>query len=62
MITPALKGAGVERSPVILLRDCTNCGRCIDICPEDVFRFALRGDRRETDPTVEPAAEVRRAA
>lgn len=62
VITPALKGAGVGRSPVILLRDCTNCGRCIDICPEDVFRFALRGDRRETDPTVEPAAEVRRAA
>ena len=62
VITPALKGATEGRSPVILLRDCTNCGRCIDVCPEDVFRFALRGDRRETDPTVEPAAEVRRAA
>ncbi len=23
-------------------RDCLNCGRCIDICPEDVFKITLR--------------------
>lgn len=33
-------------SPVISDRDCTNCGRCIDVCSTDVFRFTHRFDRR----------------
>jgi len=43
VIRPALKGAPVNLAgPVILSGDCTNCGRCIDICAEDVFHFGLR--------------------
>jgi ferredoxin-type protein NapH len=38
VIKPALQGA----SPVILSSDCTNCGRCIDICAKDVFHFGGR--------------------
>lgn len=42
VIRPALKGAGSGQGPVILAADCTNCGRCIDVCSKDVFRFASR--------------------
>ncbi len=47
VITPALKGgekAGSQAgsSPVILAANCTNCGRCIDVCHKDVFRFGSR--------------------
>ncbi len=42
VINPALKGADKGRGPVILSGACTNCGRCIDICAEDVFSFGLR--------------------
>jgi ferredoxin-type protein NapH len=41
VIKPALKGKQ-ERSPVILSSDCTNCGRCIDICAKHVFSFGGR--------------------
>ncbi len=41
VIKPALKGAG-KRGPVILSPNCTNCGRCIDVCAKQVFRFDLR--------------------
>ena len=43
VIQPALKGAG---SPIIRSAACTNCGRCIDVCSQDVFRFAIRFDQR----------------
>ena len=42
VIKPALKGADKGIGPVISSRECTNCGRCIDCCPEDVFRFGSR--------------------
>lgn len=46
VITPALRGAtthaGPNMGPVILSGDCTNCGRCIDVCAKDVFQFDLR--------------------
>ena len=42
VITPALKGAPKGIGPVILSAQCTNCGRCIDACAEDVFRFGTR--------------------
>lgn len=45
VIRPALKGDG---SPLILDGNCTNCGRCIDVCGRDVFRFTQRFDRRTT--------------
>lgn len=42
VIHPALKGASQGRGPVILAHECTNCGRCLDICARDVFRFTHR--------------------
>lgn len=39
---PALKSSGKGDSPVILSGACTNCARCVDICPHDVFAFGLR--------------------
>jgi ferredoxin-type protein NapH len=42
VIRPALKGAPQALGPVILSGECTNCGRCIDVCSQDVFRFASR--------------------
>jgi len=42
VIRPALKGEGKGIGPVILAANCTNCGRCIDVCSKDVFRFGGR--------------------
>lgn len=42
VIRPALKGAERGQGPVIQSGDCTNCGRCIDICPKDCFNFGTR--------------------
>ena len=42
VIRPALKGAERNISPVILSANCSNCGRCIDVCAQDVFRFSHR--------------------
>ncbi len=49
VISPALKGAARGLGPLILSGDCTNCGRCIDVCPERVFEFAPRWANREDD-------------
>lgn len=40
VLKPALKGKNT--GPVILSPNCTNCGRCIDVCSKDVFHFGLR--------------------
>lgn len=42
VIAPALRGADKGVGPVILSGDCTNCGRCIDVCSKQVFRFGSR--------------------
>lgn len=42
VIKPALKGADKGIGPVITSGQCTNCGRCIDVCGRDVFTFATR--------------------
>lgn len=42
VIKPALKCAAQGFGPVILSPNCTNCGRCIDVCSEDVFEFGSR--------------------
>ncbi|MCU7922956.1 MAG: quinol dehydrogenase ferredoxin subunit NapH [Candidatus Thiodiazotropha sp. (ex Dulcina madagascariensis)] len=42
VIKPALMGEKKGLSPVILSSDCTNCGRCIDICAKDVFSYGGR--------------------
>ena len=41
ILAPALKQAG-QTHPLILSGDCTNCGRCIDVCSKEVFSFGLR--------------------
>ncbi len=42
VIRPALKGEGKGVGPVILAANCTNCGRCVDVCSKEVFSFGLR--------------------
>ncbi len=42
VIRPALKGADRNISPIILSSNCTNCGRCIDVCAQHVFSFSHR--------------------
>jgi ferredoxin-type protein NapH len=42
VIKPALKGASKGIGPVITSANCTNCGRCIDVCSKDVFGFGSR--------------------
>lgn len=42
VIKPALKGAAQGVGPVIIASDCTNCGRCIDVCAKNVFTFSTR--------------------
>jgi ferredoxin-type protein NapH len=37
-----LKGGPNGASPVVLSPNCTNCGRCIDVCSKDVFFFSTR--------------------
>ncbi|MFC1684264.1 quinol dehydrogenase ferredoxin subunit NapH [Pseudomonadota bacterium] len=49
VIKPALKGAKDGIGPVILSANCTNCGRCIDICDKEVFRFGSRFNNREKE-------------
>ncbi|TBW40298.1 quinol dehydrogenase ferredoxin subunit NapH [Siculibacillus lacustris] len=48
VIAPALEGAAKGASPVILGRDCSSCGRCVDVCPAGVFRFTHRFDASTT--------------
>ncbi len=50
VISPALKGAPTNATPIITNSDCTACGRCIDVCPERVFHFTHRFDRRVEPP------------
>lgn len=57
VIKPALKCADHGIGPVILSPNCTNCGRCIDVCSKDVFAFATRFSNRN-----EPQANDQRPA
>lgn len=41
VIKPVLK-KGDDLNPVILAGNCTNCGRCTDVCSEDVFSLGMR--------------------
>ncbi|MCG2575454.1 quinol dehydrogenase ferredoxin subunit NapH [Dechloromonas sp. XY25] len=58
VIRPALKGEGKGVGPVILAPNCTNCGRCIDVCSKDVFTFGLRSN----NPVSTAAVMVQREA
>lgn len=48
VIRPALKGEALGNGPLILSANCTNCGRCIDVCGKEVFRFDLRSNNSTT--------------
>lgn len=48
VIRPALKRID-GAPPVILAANCTNCGRCIDVCSKDVFAFGGRFGAARTD-------------
>ena len=51
VITPALRGGETGHGPLILSGNCLNCGRCIDVCSEQVFRFTHRFDQSLADGT-----------
>jgi ferredoxin-type protein NapH len=55
VIRPALK-AIKGTAPIILESNCTNCGRCIDVCSKEVFRFGLR--LGQPDSSIGGAAPV----
>ncbi|MBE1282654.1 MAG: quinol dehydrogenase ferredoxin subunit NapH [Rhodobacteraceae bacterium] len=66
VITPALRGQDGD-TPLILAPDCTNCGRCIDVCAQDVFHFTHRFDAtpapgRGARSRTQPATGASRAA
>ena len=57
VIRPALKAiAGTP--PVILQANCTNCGRCIDVCSKDVFQFGIRSSSARSVATVTGVAQA----
>ena len=56
VIKPALKGAKDGIGPVILDINCTNCGRCIDVCSMDVFRFGTRSSQVAAPAARSPQA------
>ena len=56
VISPALKGKS-GATPIIVSPDCTNCGRCIDVCAMDVFNFTHRLDDRIAEPPPTAAPE-----
>ena len=63
VISPALNGQKTGKGPVILDADCTACGRCVDVCPERVFRFTHRFDTRldpsgRTEASTKPEARA----
>ena len=58
VIKPALKGPGI--GPLIADIQCTNCGRCIDVCSQEVFRFQL-GRANPVGPTTRDAVARARA-
>ncbi len=61
VLTPALKGRDKGIGPVIMSGDCTNCGRCIDVCPHDVFAFVTRFNTKEVEAGPHETGEKRQA-
>ncbi|RQW26615.1 quinol dehydrogenase ferredoxin subunit NapH [Rhodobacteraceae bacterium CH30] len=47
VLKPVLKGEG---SSIIRSGACSNCGRCIDVCEQQVFRFGHRFEIRSQKP------------
>jgi ferredoxin-type protein NapH len=58
VIRPALKGADKGIGPVITSANCTNCGRCIDVCSKDVFHFGSRFNNKQTHEYTNHSTEA----
>ncbi len=56
VIRMPLKGASKGVGPMILDSNCTNCGRCIDVCSKDVFTFVPHFAPNEA-PTTSAATQ-----
>ncbi|PKU24855.1 4Fe-4S binding protein [Telmatospirillum siberiense] len=41
--------------PSVVATACTRCGRCIDVCPNQVFAFGLKCRRADTSREKECA-------
>jgi ferredoxin-type protein NapH len=58
VIRPALRAIN-GATPVIIDANCTNCGRCIDVCSKDVFQFGTRFSSTASSlPVTGPAHAV----
>ena len=55
VIRAPLKDGERGVGPLILAAQCTNCGRCIDVCKKDVFAYTTRFSQ-----SVSPAAKTPR--
>ncbi|OSM06184.1 putative ferredoxin-type protein NapH [Magnetofaba australis IT-1] len=53
ILSNPVNGAEKGLQPLIDSGLCSNCGRCIDVCARDVFRFAPRWNS-DQNPSVEP--------
>ena len=58
VIRPALKGADKGTGPVITSANCTNCGRCIDVCSKNVFHFGSRFNNKQTHEYTNHSTEA----
>lgn len=38
-----------EDSQIVLSKDCISCGRCVDVCAENVFSFTTRFERERSE-------------
>ena len=47
VLSPALFGKKDGIGPLVDEANCTNCGRCIDVCAKKVFKFGTRFNRNE---------------
>ncbi|MGV6987927.1 quinol dehydrogenase ferredoxin subunit NapH [Testudinibacter sp. P80/BLE/0925] len=43
------KDEGKQQNLLVLSKDCISCGRCIDVCPESVFKFTTRFDHARSE-------------
>ena len=60
VIRPALKGESKNIGPVITGANCTNCGRCIDVCSKDVFHFGLRlNNKSNHNKSIHPSNTIK---
>jgi len=51
---------GKDSNPLILDANCTNCGRCIDVCDKQVFEFSHRFSSSLSQPekTIHPQEDL----